>query len=96
MEYASNIEEDLSRRDFTMNAIAASLSNGEIVDPFCGRDDIKKGIIRTVGVPEDRFNEDGLRPIRAIRFASQTGFKIDDETLIAIPKTLPKTKTISI
>lgn len=94
--YTNDITEDLSRRDFTMNAIAASLKDGTIADPFDGRSDIGKKIIRTVGNPDERFNEDGLRPIRAIRFASQTGFAIEDATLKAIPAAIEKTKTVSI
>ncbi|MBQ1971802.1 MAG: polynucleotide adenylyltransferase, partial [Treponema sp.] len=66
VSYASDIEEDLSRRDFTMNAIAVSLKDGSIVDPFNGKADIKNKVIRSVGNPLERFNEDGLRPIRAI------------------------------
>lgn len=98
VSYASDIEEDLSRRDFTMNAIAVSLKDGSIVDPFDGKTDIKNKVIRSVGNPLERFNEDGLRPIRAIRFASQLGFEIETNTLKAISneKVLQKTSTISI
>lgn len=98
VSYASDIEEDLSRRDFTMNAIAVSLKDGSIVDPFNGKTDIKNKVIRSVGNPLERFNEDGLRPIRAIRFASQLGFEIETNTLQAISneKVLQKTSTISI
>lgn len=98
VSYASDIEEDLSRRDFTMNAIAVSLKDGSIVDPFNGKTDIKNKVIRSVGNPLERFNEDGLRPIRAIRFASQLGFEIETDTLQAISneKVLQKTSTISI
>lgn len=98
VSYASDIEEDLSRRDFTMNAIAVSLKDGSIVDPFNGKADIKNKVIRSVGNPLERFNEDGLRPIRAIRFASQLGFEIETNTLKAISneKVLQKTSTISI
>lgn len=78
--YAATIEEDLSRRDFTMNAIAANLADGNICDPFDGRKDIKNKIIRTVGKAHERFMEDGLRPIRAIRFSSQLKFDIEEET----------------
>ena len=78
--FADSIENDLSRRDFTMNAIAASLEDGHIVDPYNGREDIKNGIIRTVGNPHERFMEDGLRPVRALRFASQLNFKIEEKT----------------
>lgn len=98
VSFASDIEEDLSRRDFTMNAIAVSLKDGSIVDPFNGKSDIKNKIIRSVGNPLERFNEDGLRPIRAIRFASQLGFEIESETLKAISNEniLQKTSTVSI
>ncbi len=98
VKYAATIEEDLSRRDFTMNAIAANLGTGEIVDPFEGQKDIKDKIIRTVGKAEDRFLEDGLRPVRAIRFASQLGFSIEDNTLKAISQKeiLAKTAGISV
>ena len=88
VSYAASIEEDLSRRDFTMNAIALRLPAGEIVDPFGGEKDIKAKIIRCVGNPLERFNEDGLRPMRAVRFASQLGFKIENSTLDVIPGTL--------
>ena len=84
VEYAGRIEEDLSRRDFTMNAMAASLKDGHIVDPYGGADDIKARVIRAVGVPHERFMEDGLRPVRAVRFASQLGFKIEEKTWAAI------------
>lgn len=80
VSYAATIEEDLSRRDFTMNAIAVNLKDGSIVDPFDGEKDIKKKIIRTVGNPYERFMEDGLRPIRALRFASQLNFCIQKDT----------------
>ncbi|MBQ0039912.1 MAG: HD domain-containing protein [Treponema sp.] len=98
VEYARTIEEDLSRRDFTMNAIAADLKDGTIKDPFDGMKDIKKKIIRTVGNPLERFGEDGLRPVRAIRFAGQLGFEIEEKTLeaISVPEILAKTKSISV
>ncbi len=96
--YASTIEEDLSRRDFTMNAIAADLGTGEIIDPFDGRKDIDAKIIRTVGNPLERFDEDGLRPVRAIRFASQLGFNIEEKTFeaLSVPQVLAKTASISV
>ena len=77
VNYAATIEEDLARRDFTINAIAADLKNGKIVDPFAGRRDIKKKIIRTVGKAHERFMEDGLRSVRCIRFACKLGFSIE-------------------
>lgn len=97
VSYAPDIEEDLARRDFTMNAIAAELSTGIITDPFCGQKDIAEKIIRTVGNPLERFSEDGLRPVRAIRFASQLGFRIEEKTFEAIssPDILRRTSGIS-
>ena len=80
INYAATIEEDLARRDFTMNAIAASLEDGSVVDPYGGQEDIKKKLIRTVGQAHERFMEDGLRPVRALRFASKLGFSIENNT----------------
>ncbi|MCX8009068.1 MAG: hypothetical protein N3A54_05220, partial [Patescibacteria group bacterium] len=78
VQWGKTIEEDLSRRDFTINAIAY---DGEtFVDPYNGRGDIEKKIIRTVGNPRDRFSEDALRIMRAVRIATQLGFFIDQET----------------
>ncbi len=96
ISYASTITEDLSRRDFTINAIAINIKTGKIADPFQGKKDIKKRCIQTVGKAEDRFSEDGLRPIRAIRFASQLEYTIEQQTFEAISKTIPITKNISI
>ena len=95
VEYAATIEEDLSRRDFTMNAIAVNLRDGTVADPFNGRADINKKIIRCVGDPLERFSEDGLRPVRALRFAAQLGFGIERETFEAIPKRLDVTEKIA-
>ena len=67
-----------------MNAMAASLKDGRIVDPYGGAEDIQKKTIRAVGQPVERFMEDGLRPVRAVRFASQLGFKIEENTWAAI------------
>lgn len=96
--FAETIEDDLSRRDFTMNAIAASLSDGKLVDPWNGQDDIKNKIIRTVGNPHERFMEDGLRPVRALRFASQLHFKIEENTFTEIsnPEVQQKISSISL
>lgn len=98
VEFAATIEEDLSRRDFTMNAIAVDLSNGKIVDPFNGQKDIKNKIIKTVGKAQERFQEDGLRPVRAVRFAGKLGFTIEKETFeeISKPEQLKKISSISL
>ena len=95
VQFSNDIKEDLSRRDFTMNAIALRLPDGEIVDPFNGTNDIKAGIIRCVGNADDRFNEDGLRPLRAVRFSAQLGFEIDKTTLDAIPGALSVSAKVS-
>ena len=96
VNYAATIEEDLARRDFTMNAIAASLKDGLVVDPYEGEKDIKDRLIRTVGVAHERFMEDGLRPVRAIRFASKLGFSIENNTYSEIFKNEIQQKTASI
>ncbi|QQO11404.1 CCA tRNA nucleotidyltransferase [Breznakiella homolactica] len=95
VRYAATIEEDLSRRDFTMNAIALRLPAGDTVDPYHGREDIMRRLIRCVGNPGERFCEDGLRPVRAVRFAAQLGFDIEDATLAAIPGALPVTERVA-
>ena len=96
INYAATIEEDLSRRDFTMNAIAVNLADGKVVDPYGGRKDIKKKIIRTVGNAHERFMEDGLRPIRAVRFAGRLGFSIKKDTYKELFKEDVRQKTASI
>lgn len=77
--FVSSLEEDLARRDFTINAIACD-EKGNIRDPFGGREDIKKRVIRTVGIAEKRFEEDALRILRALRFAAVLGFSIEEKT----------------
>lgn len=84
--FASNIFEDLARRDFTINAMAMNpqMRDDPFVDPYGGMEDIKNKVIRCVGNPNERFNEDGLRILRAIRFAAQLGFTIEEETAKSI------------
>jgi poly(A) polymerase/tRNA nucleotidyltransferase (CCA-adding enzyme) len=88
VKFSDKIENDLSRRDFTVNAIAASITNSgaikDVVDLYGGFQDIKDKVIRTVGKPEDRFHEDALRMMRAVRLSVQLGFTIVPETLNAI------------
>lgn len=83
VSFVGDLTTDLSRRDFTVNAMAISPS-GTVIDPYRGLDDIRAGIIRCVGAPEKRFREDALRMLRAFRFSSRLGFTIDPETLSAI------------
>lgn len=98
INYAATIEEDLSRRDFTMNAIAVDLKDGSVVDPFNGQTAIAKKIIETVGSAKERFSEDGLRPVRAIRFAAQLGFTLEEKTYRELfeKETLDSTAKISV
>lgn len=95
VDFTSNLEEDLKRRDFTINAMAYNEKNG-LIDLFGGKMDIERKIIRTVGNPYDRFNEDGLRMIRAIRFSSKLNFDIEKETLLAIYDNAQIIKNISL
>lgn len=83
VEFVSSLEADLARRDFTMNAIAMGLDSS-LWDPFAGAADIQAGLIRCVGEPTRRFQEDGLRVMRALRFAAVLGYEIEEQTAQAI------------
>ena len=83
VDFTNKLEEDLKRRDFTINAMAYNEKEG-LIDLFGGKEDIESRVIRTVGNTYDRFNEDGLRMIRAIRFSSKLDFQIEEDTLKAI------------
>lgn len=84
VHFSDSLLEDLKRRDFTINAIAFDLINKKLVDPHQGQKDLKKKIIRAIGNPVERFNEDGLRLMRACRFAAQLGFRIEEKTFRAM------------
>ncbi len=94
--FVSDLHEDLARRDFTMNAIALDPQSGELIDPYGGRDDISARRIRAVGDPSSRFNEDGLRVMRATRFSAVLDFRIDPPTLSAIPTALETLAKVSM
>lgn len=83
VRFTRSIEEDLARRDFTVNAMAMR-ADGTLVDPFGGRGDLARGVLRCVGVPKERFSEDALRIFRALRFAAVRGFSIESETAGAL------------
>lgn len=85
VEFTSSLEEDLSRRDYTVNAIAMDL-RGELRDPFGGRTDLAAGVLRAVGNPEARFQEDALRIMRGLRFAAKLGFSLEAETAAAMDR----------
>ncbi len=91
--WGKTLEEDLSRRDFTINSIA--FDGKKFIDPFDGRKDLEKKIIRAVGDPNERLNEDALRMMRAVRIASELGFMIDGITMEAIKKNAHSLHTIS-
>ena len=89
-----SVEEDLKRRDFTINAMAYNEKEG-FIDPFNGKADVEKKIIRAVGNPDERFKEDALRMLRAIRFSAQLGFTIEENTLNAIKENAHLIKNVS-
>ena len=88
------LEEDLARRDFTVNAMALG-PGGAVIDPFGGRADLAAGVIRCVGEPDRRFAEDALRMFRALRFAAQLGFAIEENTLAAIGRNARRAGLVS-
>lgn len=89
VSYTSNLSEDLSRRDFTINALAVSLPDCRLIDETNGVNDLRKGIIRAIGHAQTRFQEDALRIIRGLRFASRLGFRIDPDTSEAMKSCSP-------
>jgi tRNA nucleotidyltransferase (CCA-adding enzyme) len=92
VEFGDSIEQDLARRDFTVNALAFGAPAGEpprLVDPFDGVDDLRRGVLRAVGDPGQRFEEDALRMIRAVRLAATLGFQIEPATRAAITEKAP-------
>ncbi len=106
VEFVNDLNQDLGRRDFTINAMALDLSSGnleedveqewEIQDPFGGITDINLKLIRAVGTPIERFKEDGLRAFKACRLASQLDFEIEEETFEAIKQSIPVAKQVSM
>ena len=93
--FSPSIQEDLRRRDFTINSMAYDLRENRLLDPHRGRKDLKAGIIRAIGDPLKRFQEDGLRPIRACRFAAQLGFRIEEHTFACITLSIDTVKQVS-
>ena len=90
-----NVADDLARRDFTINALCYN-DEDELLDLFSGIDDLNNKIIRAIGNPEERFTEDALRILRAVRFSVQLGFEIEENTLSAIRKCAPLVKNLSV
>lgn len=95
VQWSAYISDDIKRRDFTINAIAYNLDSHKLIDEWGGIEDIQNKILKTVGEAEERFDEDGLRIMRAIRLFSELGFAINYETMTAVSKKAPMLKKIS-
>jgi tRNA nucleotidyltransferase (CCA-adding enzyme) len=93
--FVSTLQEDLERRDFTINAIALDPGQRRVFDPMRGRSDLERKLIRAVGDPRARFSEDGLRPMRAVRFAAVLEFSVEQLTLEAITSSLDVFRQVS-
>jgi tRNA nucleotidyltransferase (CCA-adding enzyme) len=96
VSFEATLEQDLARRDFTINAMAYSPITKELQDPFGGIADLEAQLIRCVGNPHERFAEDGLRPMRAVRFMATLGFNIENETLAALAPSVPVFRKVAI
>lgn len=94
-EYSDSIEEDLAFRDLTINALAIDIQTGEIIDPHGGQEDLKNGIIRAIGDPDERLKEGPIRSLRAIRFAVKYNFKLDQETANTIKRHASELKMVA-
>src|SRR4051794_27272511 len=95
VEYGDTLVGDLGRRDFTVNAMAVTLPERSFEDPFGGRDDVARGVLRTPGRPEDSFSDDPLRMMRAARFASQLGFTVDPAVVRAMSDMAARIEIVS-
>jgi poly(A) polymerase len=93
--FKRNLSDDLARRDFTINAIAIDPREDKLADPFDGQTDLQRGLVRAVGTASERFEEDPLRLLRAVRFASRLGFEIESETAEAIARSAHALAAIS-
>ncbi|GFZ89963.1 CCA-adding enzyme [Paenibacillus marchantiophytorum] len=93
--YISDLNEDLKRRDFTMNAMAMD-GQGEILDPFGGQEDLARGVLRCVGAARERFGEDALRMLRCIRFASTYDLQVEESTWLALLEQAPLMRHIAL
>ncbi|MDZ7727927.1 MAG: HD domain-containing protein [Dehalococcoidia bacterium] len=96
VRFGASIEEDLARRDFTVNALARDAMSRRMLDLYGGAEDLRAGIIRAVGDPATRFQEDPLRIMRGVRFAAQLGFVIEEHTLAGMQETAEQTLSLSV
>ncbi len=95
VDYVGTIEEDLSRRDFTINGMAYDLVDHRFVDPYGGMEDLERGRVRAIGAPRERFSEDGLRLLRCIRFSGRLGFSVEENTLQALKEEKSRIRAVS-
>lgn len=95
VSFSPSLTEDLKRRDFTINAMALDLESGELMDPHGGRTDATHRIIRAIGDPLERFTEDGLRPLRACRFASQLEFTVEPSTVEGMRRSSGRLRSVA-
>lgn len=95
VEYASSPEEDVRRRDFTINGLMLDPETGEVLDFVGGREDLRAGLVRAIGTPDLRFREDKLRTVRAVRFAARLGYAIEGATFAAIRAAAPQVLEVS-
>lgn len=95
VKFGSSLEEDITRRDYTINGLAYSILDNTLVDYCGGMQDLEKKIIQTIGNAEERFSEDGLRPVRGCRIASALNFQLEPETMLAMKNTLPVSARIA-
>jgi poly(A) polymerase/tRNA nucleotidyltransferase (CCA-adding enzyme) len=96
VRFSDTLEEDVKRRDFTVNGLAYDVIRGELIDLVHGKEDLRSGIIRTIGDPRERFGEDGLRTYRACRFAAKLTFTIEEHTFAAIRQSLDVVAKVSV
>jgi tRNA nucleotidyltransferase (CCA-adding enzyme) len=96
VEFVDDITADLARRDFTVNAMAIDPVEAQLIDPFDGRVDLQRGVLRAVGNPQERFAEDGLRVLRAARFVATLELELDPATRAAIPVTLDTYRKVAM
>jgi poly(A) polymerase len=96
VEFGDRLEDDLARRDFTVNAMAADALTGELIDPFDGQGDLAQGMLRAVGDPDHRFEEDPLRLLRGARFVSQLGLLVESDTYDAMTRQAATLRRISV
>ena len=96
VQFGTSLEEDLGRRDFTINAMAQDVQSGQIIDPHGGVADVVSGQIKAVGVPDERFREDPLRVLRCVRFAVQLDFEVEADTAAAVRRNARELSNISV